>query len=95
MVVQKNISPSKKVLSWAKKNKVKLIVTNKPDEAVKDSDCIMTDKWVSMNDKVNKKSKKKTLKPYQVNKKLMSKAIQMQSLCIVYLLEEGKKLLMR
>ena len=34
----------------------------------------MTDKWVSMNDKVNKKSKKKTLKPYQVNKKLMSKA---------------------
>ena len=27
-----------------------------------------------MNDKVNKVSKKKTLKPYQVNKKLMSKA---------------------
>ena len=70
----KKYTPSKKVLSWAKKNKVNLIVTNKPDEAVKDSDCIMTDKWVSMNDKVNKKSKKKTLKPYQVNKKLMSKA---------------------
>ena len=34
----------------------------------------MTDKWVSMNDKVNKKQKKKTLKPYQVNKKLMRKA---------------------
>jgi ornithine carbamoyltransferase len=67
-------APSKKVLSWAKKNKVKLLVSNKPDEAVKDSDCIMTDKWVSMNDKVNKKQKKKTLKPYQVNKKLMSKA---------------------
>ena len=70
----KKYAPSKKVLSWAKKNKVKLLVTTKPYEAVKDSDCIMTDKWVSMNDKVNKKQKKKTLKPYQVNKKLMSKA---------------------
>ena len=70
----KKYAPSKKVLSWAKKNKVKLIVTTKPDEAVKDSDCIMTDKWVSMNDKVNKKQKKKTLKPYQVNKQLMVKA---------------------
>ena len=46
----------------------------KPEDAVKGSDCIMTDKWVSMNDKVNKKIKKKNLKPYQVNKKLMSKA---------------------
>ena len=34
----------------------------------------MTDKWVSMNDKVNKKLKKKDLKNYQVNKKLMSLA---------------------
>ena len=34
----------------------------------------MTYKWVSMNDKVNKKAKKKFLKPFQVNKKLMSKA---------------------
>jgi ornithine carbamoyltransferase len=70
----KKYAPSKKVLNWAKKNKVKLVVTTKPDEAVKDSDCIMTDKWVSMNDKVNKTQKKKTLKPYQVNKKLMDKA---------------------
>jgi len=70
----KKYAPSKKILIWAKKNKVKLIVTTKPDEAIKDSDCIMTDKWVSMNDKVNKKQKKKILNPYQVNKKLMSKA---------------------
>ena len=70
----KKYSPNKMILSWAKKNKVNLTVTTKPDEAIKNSDCVMTDKWVSMNDKVNKKSKKKTLKPYQVNKKLMSKA---------------------
>ena len=70
----KKYMPSKKILNWAKKNKVNLLLTKKPEEAVKDSDCIMTDKWVSMNDKVNKKLKKKNLKSYQVNKKLMQKA---------------------
>jgi ornithine carbamoyltransferase len=70
----KKYTPNKKILNWAKKNKVNLLVTQKPEEAVKDSDCIMTDKWVSMNDKVNKKIKKKNLKNYQVNKKLMQKA---------------------
>ena len=31
----------------------------------------MTDKWISMGDEVNTKKKKKLLKPYQVNKKIM------------------------
>ncbi len=70
----KNYMPNKRILKWAKKNKVNLIVTKKPEEAVKDSDCVMTDKWISMNDKVNKKLKKKILKSYQVNKNLMKKA---------------------
>ena len=70
----KKYMPNKKALNWAKKNKVNLLVTKKPEEAVKGSDCVMTDKWVSMNDKVNKKIKKKNLKSYQVNKKLMQKA---------------------
>ncbi len=34
----------------------------------------MADKWISMGDKVDKKKKKKDLKPYQINKKLMSHA---------------------
>ena len=67
----KKYTPNKKIFNWAKKNKIKLLVTQNPEEAVKDSDCVMTDKWVSMNDKVNKKMKKKTLKNYQVNKRLM------------------------
>ncbi len=70
----KKYAPNKKTLDWAKKNDVNLIVTSKPEEAVKNSDCIMTDKWVSMNDKVNKIQKKKNLKGYQVNQKLMLKA---------------------
>ena len=67
-------NPNPKILKWAKKNKVKLLVTKKPEEAVKNSDCVMTDKWVSMNDKVNKKVKKKKLKNYQVTKKIMKLA---------------------
>ena len=70
----KKYSPNRNILSWAKKNKVNLTITTKPSEAVKNTDCIMTDKWISMNDKVNKAVKKKILKPYQVNKKLMNKA---------------------
>ncbi len=70
----KKYAPGKKILGWAKENKVNLLITQKPDDAVKNSDCVMTDKWVSMNDKVNKKTKKKVLKPFQVNKKLMKKA---------------------
>ena len=70
----KKYTPNKKILTWAKKNKVNLFITKKPEEAVKDADCVMTDKWVSMNDKVDIKSKKKILKSYQVNEKLMNKA---------------------
>ena len=70
----KKYSPNKRILKLAKKEKVKLTITYKPLEAAKGADCIMTDKWISMNDKVNKASKKKTLKPYQVNNRLMSKA---------------------
>ena len=70
----KKYSPNTKIINWAKKNKVNLTITSNPFDAAKDADCIMTDKWISMNDKVNKKSKKKILKPYQVNKKLMAKA---------------------
>ena len=70
----KKYMPNSKILKWAKKNKVSLTITKKPEEAVENSDCVMTDKWVSMNDKVNKKEKKKNLKNYQVNKSLMKLA---------------------
>ncbi|MDC1096041.1 ornithine carbamoyltransferase [Pelagibacteraceae bacterium] len=70
----KKYKPNKKITLWAKKNKVNLEVLTDPREAVKNSDCVMTDKWISMNDKVNKKSKKKAFKEYQVNKKLIKLA---------------------
>ena len=66
--------PSKNIMLWAKKNKANIITTKNPTEAVKNVDCVMTDKWVSMNDKVDKKKKKKILKNFQVNKKIMKLA---------------------
>jgi Ornithine carbamoyltransferase len=55
----KKYSPNKTILNWAKKNSVNLTITSKPIDAVKGADCVMTDKWVSMNDKVNAKAEKK------------------------------------
>jgi len=69
-----NYKPNKKVLIWAKKNKANISIIKNPAVAAKDADCIMTDKWISMNDKVDKNKKKKFLKGYQVNKKLMKLA---------------------
>ena len=66
--------PNKNIMSWAKKKKVEISITKNPEEAIKNADCVMTDKWISMNDKVNKKEKKNALKKYQVNKKLMKLA---------------------
>ena len=70
----KGYEPNKNILQWAKKNKANISVTKDPVEAVSFADCVMTDKWISMGDKINKNKKKKALKPYQVNEKIMKKA---------------------
>jgi len=70
----KGYEPNKKILDWAKKNNSKILVTKDALIAAKDADCVMTDKWISMNDKINKSKKKKTLKNNQVNKKIMNVA---------------------
>ena len=72
----KKFKPDKKIFTWAKNKKAKILITKDPEEAANLADCIMTDKWISMGDKVNKKKKKKILKPYQVNKKIMKLAKQ-------------------
>ena len=61
-------------MKWAKKKKAKILITKDPEQAINEADCVMTDKWISMGDKVNKKKKRKLLKPYQVNKKIMKLA---------------------
>ena len=68
----KAYEPNNKILQWAKKKKGNVSVIKDPIKAAKSADCIMTDKWISMGDKINKNKKKKALKPYQVNKKIMN-----------------------
>ena len=70
----KSCEPNKNILKWAKKNNTNISVITDPLKAVNSADCVMTDKWISMSDKINKKKKKKILKPYQVNKKIMKQA---------------------
>ena len=70
----KAYEPNKNILQWAKKNKGNILVTKNSIEAATSADCIMTDKWISMGDKTNNNKKKKALKPYQVNKKIMKVA---------------------
>jgi len=70
--VPKNYLPSKQVLDWAEKQNGKISIFNDPKEGVKDADCIMSDKWVSMGDQGDTKKKKEDLKSYQVNDELMS-----------------------
>tara|TARA_Y100000590_G_scaffold434014_1_gene551725 strand:- start:468 stop:1391 length:924 start_codon:yes stop_codon:yes gene_type:complete len=70
----KGYEPDRKILKWAKKNKGNILLTKNPLEASSNADCIMTDKWISMGEKINKNKKKKALKPYQVNKKIMQAA---------------------
>ena len=70
----KNFLPDKKIVKWAKSKKANILITRDPAEAINSADCVMTDKWISMGDKENKKKKKKLLKPYQVNTKIMKQA---------------------
>ena len=70
----KKYQPDVKIIKYAKKNNCDLLITEDPYKAADNADCIMTDKWISMGDKGEKNKKKKALKKYQVNKKIMKVA---------------------
>ena len=70
----KKLEPNKKIVKWAKDKKANILITKDPKEAAEDASAVITDKFISMGDDVNKKKKKKLLKPYQVNKKIMKLA---------------------
>ena len=71
----KKLEPNKKIIKWAKNKKANIFITRDPKEAAEGADAIMTDKPISMGEiNVNKKQKKKLLKPYQVNEKIMKLA---------------------
>lgn len=76
---KKEFSPLPIVLKEAKKfaikSKSKIDVTNKTEDAAKNADIIYTDSWMSYHvPKSQYKKRIKILKPYQINKKIMSNA---------------------
>ena len=71
LCVPRKYLPSKRVLDWAKKNNGKIEIFHDPKKGVKNVDCIMSDKWISMGDKVDGKKKKSDFKQFQVNEQLI------------------------
>ena len=68
----KMYGPSKIVFSWLKKNNKKINIFHNAREAAINADVILSDKVISLNDKVNKKKKISQFKNFRITKKLMS-----------------------
>lgn len=69
----KELAPPKELIEKARAEGGSIIVTDDPYEAVKDTDCVVTDCWVSMGDD-DEESRHNLLSAYQVNERLMSEA---------------------
>jgi ornithine carbamoyltransferase len=67
------LAPSPQLIKWAKSNDARIKVTSDPFEAVEEADAIVTDCWVSMGDR-DEKRRHNLLAPYQVNAKLLAAA---------------------
>jgi ornithine carbamoyltransferase len=67
------LRPSPEVLAWAGEVGADVMVTESPEEAVSGAGCVITDAWVSMHD-TDGERRHNLLKPYQVNRRLMSAA---------------------
>ena len=70
----KNYRPPKFVMDWVKKNKRKINIYSDPRKAVKNADVILSDKVVSLNDRVNKEKKIKDFKNYRISSSLIKYA---------------------
>ena len=68
----KNYRLSKDILNQIKKTKKTIKTFNNPKKAIKNADVVLTDKVISMNDKVNKKKKIKDFLQFKITSKLMS-----------------------
>ena len=69
----KELAPPQDLIEKARADGGSIIVTDDPYEAVKDTDCVVTDCWVSMGDD-DAESRHNLLSAYQVNKRLMQEA---------------------
>ena len=68
----KNYNPPSEMLRMIRQKSSKIKIFNDPKVAIKNADVVLTDKVISMNDKVNKKKKIKDFLNFKINSKLMS-----------------------
>ena len=68
----KNYNPPSEILRMIRQKSSKIKIFNSPKVAIKNADVVLTDKVISMNDKVNKKKKIKDFLNFKINSKLMS-----------------------
>ncbi len=64
-----SVSVSKNSIKWLEKQNKSLIISENVKDVAKNSDCIMTDTWISMGDQKDKSVDQ--FKPFQVNSDLM------------------------
>ncbi len=63
--------PNNNLLIWAKNNKAKIKIFNNPQKAVKGADVLLTDKVISLNDKLDKLKKLKAFRNFRISAKLL------------------------
>jgi ornithine carbamoyltransferase len=67
------LAPKKWLRDWMQSSGAAIMLSNDPDVAAKDADCVVTDTWVSMGDR-DADSRDNLLRRYQVNAQVMAKA---------------------
>ena len=68
------LNPDRAVLEWARRQGADVQLTEEPQEAVKDADCVVTDTWVSMGQQQEATRRKQLLGPYAVDESLLLRA---------------------
>ena len=86
----KEYMPKKKLMEWIKKNNGKVHIFNNPLSAIKNSDVLLTDKVISMNDRVNKSYKIKKFKKFKINDDILKYA--KKDLIILHCLPRGDEI---
>ena len=70
----KDYRPNPSIIKWTKECKKKIYIFNDACKAANKADVILTDKVISINDKVNKEKKLAKFKNFVISQKIMSKA---------------------
>ena len=70
----KDYKPNSSVLRWLKRVKNRILILDNAKKAAKNADVILTDKVISINDKVNKRKKLAKFKKFIISRDVMREA---------------------